>query len=652
MAMTGGTAKLVKSGTPSGWPSSIKLYVYYKVVSQSVANNTTTLSLGMYVTTPSGWWFGPWTDFNGSYVGTATSGSNCKSFDGGVDKVDGTHWLVQNQQVTVTHDSDGTKSVKIYWKWGVNSSWGGFSSNSGSFSVTLTTIPRASAITSAAAVTLGNACNVKWTPYSASFRYKLKFSLGDWSYTTGVIHPNTTAAYTYTGYTIPMAVANQLPTARTGTMTVTLTTYSDSTGTTKVGDSSSKTFTVTVPDNKDTKPTVSMSLAPVGALSSNFAGLYVQGMTKVKATITATEKYGASISSYLMRVDGIYSDEDDNLTSAYFVVAGKRPVYGYATDVRGHTGETIQYITVLPYQEPKIVNVTAERCDADGNISDSGTYLKIHAERSYSTVVADGVQKNFCEIRYRYSNGSSYSSWVTILARDSLASNAVTTGALLGGALSTQASYTVQVRAIDDVGRYADTYIVVPTEKVYWHRDGARNALALGKYNERDDGLDMGWDIYMNSNRITGLPTPTAGSDAVPKSYVDQADTKMEKSLSAQGWYKLGTISGEMCGVVTVTVGGIFVNNQASPSMVDIATQYSNARAFLRMASLADNQISKIGVIKESTTVYGVYAYYNSTAANTVKINIHVHMGAFTSAAWAASGVAESDMLAVITLKQ
>ena len=30
MAMTGGTAKLVKTGTPSGWPDSIKLYVYYK----------------------------------------------------------------------------------------------------------------------------------------------------------------------------------------------------------------------------------------------------------------------------------------------------------------------------------------------------------------------------------------------------------------------------------------------------------------------------------------------------------------------------------------------------------------------------------------------------------------------------------------------
>ena len=30
MAMTGGTAKLVASGTPPGWPGAVNLYVYYK----------------------------------------------------------------------------------------------------------------------------------------------------------------------------------------------------------------------------------------------------------------------------------------------------------------------------------------------------------------------------------------------------------------------------------------------------------------------------------------------------------------------------------------------------------------------------------------------------------------------------------------------
>ena len=148
MAMTGGTARLVSKGTPSGWPGPISLYVYYKEDSQSKEDNQTVLSLGMYVTTPSGWHLGKWTDWNGSYVGIATSGDGYKRFDGSCPAgTEGTRWLVENQKVTVKHNDDGTKKVTIYWHWGVNSSWPGVMNNpSGSFAVDLTTIPRASTI--------------------------------------------------------------------------------------------------------------------------------------------------------------------------------------------------------------------------------------------------------------------------------------------------------------------------------------------------------------------------------------------------------------------------------------------------------------------------------------------------------------------------
>lgn len=150
MAMTGGTAKLVSSGTPPGWSEAVKLYVYYKIGTQSIANNTTQISLGMYVTTPYKYDIGAWTDYYGSYVGTATSGANCKTFDGDIPNFYGTHWLVENQTITVTHNSNGSKTATIYWKWGVNSSWNGVMNNpSGSFNVTLPTIPRAATITSA-----------------------------------------------------------------------------------------------------------------------------------------------------------------------------------------------------------------------------------------------------------------------------------------------------------------------------------------------------------------------------------------------------------------------------------------------------------------------------------------------------------------------
>lgn len=497
MAMTGGTAKLVSQGTPPGWPGPVSLYVYYKVESQNIENNQTVLSLGMYVTTPKKWDIGGWTDYNGSYVGTATSGENCKTFDGDIPNFYGTRWLVENQQVTVTHNDDGTKTAIIYWHWGVNSGWPGVMANpSGSFSLPLETIPRASSITSAADAMLGGKCIVKWTPFSTSFRFRLRFSLGDWSFTTGAIHPNTTYAYTYTGYTIPLETASQIPDDTTATMTVTLYTYSDSGGTAQIGGENSATFAVTVPNNAATQPSVSMGLAPVSSLGAAFSGLYIQGKTKVKATLSASGKYGASIRSYSMRVEGVTLGSDDGYTSGYLSQYGSIPVYGYAEDSRGFTGSAAQNISVIAYSKPMIEVSVCGRCDSGGNLVDTGTYLRIKAKRTYSPVRSGNTQKNFCQIRFRYKaeSAASYSAWTTILAGSSLDSDEIATGALLGGVLSAQSTYLVQVQAIDDVGEAATTTISISTSSVYMHR--TKNAMGLGKYVEGENLLDVAWDAH------------------------------------------------------------------------------------------------------------------------------------------------------------
>lgn len=405
----------------------------------------------------------------------------------------------------VSHKDDGSLSCPISASF---THYGSSSLDAGSVSgkATLDTIPRASVISTASAVTLGNKCSVKWTPKATAFRYKLKFSLGDWSYTTGAIHPNTTSAYTYTGYTIPLDVAKQITGSKTGTMTVALYTYSNSGATTQVGSTDSETFTVTVPDNSSTQPSVSMTLAPVSSLGSAFSGLYIQGKTKVKATLSAEEKYDADIKSYSMKVNGTTYDSGDDYTSGYLTKTGNLTVEGYAKDSRGHTGKTSKSITVIGYASPKILNVEASRCDADGNPADNGTYLKIKAKRSYSPVKSDGEQKNFCRIRYRYklSSASSYSSWTTILAKDSLASDKVETGALLSGNLSATSTYMVQVQAIDDIGGSASTIITIPTDKVYCHRDGERNSYTFGGYVEEDDTFAIAAGVAFKVKSLNG----------------------------------------------------------------------------------------------------------------------------------------------------
>lgn len=448
---------------------------------------------------------------------------NGKVFSGSVSKDVLLDWvLLATVSVSdIAHNDDGTKSIAISGSVTAPSgtSFAGHKTSGGAM-FALDTVPRASTIASAVNITLGNECNVKWTPASASFRYKLKFSMGDWSYTTGAIHPNRKSLYTYDDYVLPLEAANQIPNSKTGTMTVTLYTYSDAAATKQVGSADSETFTVTFPDNSNTKPSISMTLAPVHSLPSAFAGLYIQGKSKVKATLSATGKYGAIIKSYSMKVDGISHGSGDGYTSDYLTTYGSKTVYGYATDSREITGSTSESIEVIAYSKPKISVGICGRCDKDGKLTASGTYLKIKATRSYSTVMSGGVQKNICHIRCRYKAASdaSYSAWETILPGNTLTTNQVETGALLGGVLSVNTTYMVQVQAIDDIGDHAETTIIVPTDNVYMHR--AKNAMGLGKYAEGENLLDLGWDIKMNGNKISNLGTPTDSGDAVPMGYL------------------------------------------------------------------------------------------------------------------------------------
>lgn len=143
MAMTGGTAYLVKSEYTNGGSNNwtVDLYVYVKIVSQNAAANTSTIALGMYVYSKYNIDWGDWSNGGQSYVGTATSGSNCFTFTEG-QSGSGTKWLIENKQVTVTHNTDGTLTLPIYWHWGVYSTWGQYLAPSGSKNVTLTAIDR------------------------------------------------------------------------------------------------------------------------------------------------------------------------------------------------------------------------------------------------------------------------------------------------------------------------------------------------------------------------------------------------------------------------------------------------------------------------------------------------------------------------------
>lgn len=352
---------------------------------------------------------------------------------------------------------------------------------------------------------LGEAVTVKFTPPSADFAYDIEFSIGNWRMTTGIITPNTTAQYTHKEV-IPLGAAHQLTDNPIGTMTATLYSYLSEDDLTQIGEADIADFKVVVPEN-ETKPAVDMVLSVQSNLDFPFSEMYIQNLTRVDADIFAYGQYGATIdSAQLVLGNAVYEHPfvTDLLTST-----GNVTVTAKATDSRGYVGKAEKSIYVIPYGKPAIVpaegetNIVCCRCDENGYITDSGTVLKIKAKRSYSPVMSNGTQNNFCEIRYRCNGGE----WDTILHGDATGDeveinipNVVT---------STTTAYTIEVGVIDDLGYESSAVIIVPSDNVEFHLREGGDGAAFGEYAEDANVLSVAekWELRVKGTMTIGGKT-------------------------------------------------------------------------------------------------------------------------------------------------
>ena len=392
----------------------------------------------------------------------------------------------------VAHNEDGSKTITI-------SATGGNSGTSVtqtycSGTVELDNIPRASVITAAEDVALGESCRIEWVPASTAYSYELQFSCLGWSHTVDKIQPKSTAPYVFVDYQLPLEdlaplITGNPPVADVNLMLVT---YS---GQTQIGSESKSTFKVTVPDNEDTKPIPNVQFAPITPIDN----LYIQGKSKVKATFAGETKYGAEIVKYSFSVEG--RSYDSSYESDYLSQSGDLVVKGTVTDSRGYSRTEEIPIYVLPYGSPKIKVEICGRCDKDGNLSDEGTHLRIKATREYSKLIMDGEQHNFCDIMYRYKTSleeSKYGLWNTWLDGDSLQTD-ICDGVAYDAELAVNTSYLVQVAVEDTVGELKYTTFLLPTAKVYWHRDGKRRSFAFGGYVEEYNAFTIANDIVFRA---------------------------------------------------------------------------------------------------------------------------------------------------------
>ena len=142
--------------------------------------------------------------------------------------------------------------------------------------------------------------------------------------------------------------------------------------------------------------------------------LFIQGYSYVYVTPgTATAKNGASIVKYAAACNGVtYSNTTGAALNLYTVSkSGSLDVVVTATDSRGYTVSTSQQIAVIPYEKPKVSEMSLRRTN------DIEAEMQLVFKGSLSPITVNGTQKNsllYVQYRYKLTSASSYGSYTTI----------------------------------------------------------------------------------------------------------------------------------------------------------------------------------------------------------------------------------------------
>jgi hypothetical protein len=313
-------------------------------------------------------------------------------------------------------------------------------------------------------------------PADSSFKHKLRYAFGSLSDKADAfsirdgfsVQGNTTATFTP-----PTSLGSQIPSATSGTCTITCYTYkSDGT---RIG-SVSKTVTISVPSYNVTG---SITISGKGLLS----GEYVKSKSSVAVTVTASTSYGATISSYSSTLDG-KTYTGSSFTSSIFSSSGSKAVSTVVTDSRGKKVTlTSATMTVRDYAAPTITEVTAVRQSVATTaiVTVKGTVAAVNNKNAKTIKVTLGGVTNTI-------TSSSY----TI--------NATTTFTNV----STDNSFDVTA-TITDSYTTVSRNVVLPTVAVTldFYKDGT--GIAMGKVAEHPKTLDIAWDAKINGDvTITG----------------------------------------------------------------------------------------------------------------------------------------------------
>lgn len=414
-------------------------------------------------------------------------------------------FTIASWSTTITHNSDGTYSsyAEAYVYTGVSPS-----SLSGRTNYTLTTIPRASSISSISGSTIGSNITVNITRQSSSFTHQVWWRInGTGSWTSLGTNFGTSCTFN-----LPMSVCNSVTQSTTCTLNIAIRAISNGS---YVGGEVWSSKTVSVPSS--VVPSFS-SLSVTDTSRAKNLGIWVQGISTASCTINgAGGSYGSWITSYRISTSAGHNIYSSSGTTGTINSSGNVTVTGTVTDSRGRTASKSVTINLKAYSAPRFNSYNITRS------SSTPTNVTVAASGSVSSLLNGSTQKNTLSyvIKYKQSTASSWSSVTAVSGGTSFNNSKQLTG------ISSTRSYNFQL-VLTDYFNSVTIPLSLSTSPTL--ADFKQDGVGIGKYHERGV-LDVGGTVYVSGGLNVEGDTRLEGALAIPNAIKDTSNVPLAGTL-------------------------------------------------------------------------------------------------------------------------
>ena len=438
--------------------------------------------------------------------------------------------MLIDQEVTVAHDGDGTRT--IYYR-------GEFKNKSNNkvipinnASLTLTTISRASYGADVTAE-IAKPVTINITKREAWMRHSIWVTIG--SYDQKIAGDDVDSSFTWIP---PIEIANQFPNSASGSGTITYVTYNNGV---EVG-KDVRRITVNVPTNLFKPGFTGFNLSDTNQVTQNLIPSpthFVSTLSRIKVAFDgARGSVGASVTGYYAEIVGGNTSAQTNggiLTVPTTMTDTQMTVRAKVQDSRGVWSDwREQSITVLAYFNPTL-RFEAKRTGEKLDTITLKRFLKVAA------LSVNGTQKNTTKLTFKtrkvgtdtYTTDST-NEWQNISELNGSDVN-------LNGKYPADTSWEVLGR-VEDKFSYTEFVITVSTDKVVmsYERDG----VGIGKYREMG-ALDVNGLIYSDRKQIQHHKLTEPNGAAIDNKVANLNDYRTTGFYSILGNYKNHPAQGE-----------------------------------------------------------------------------------------------------------